>query len=147
MKWLILVAVLLFVPFLVFSASQWYASRGLEVAGVSCAWQGEDLYTVRLAVRNAEPIYKLASFRVQGRFHPPRGERWPTSSIKRTYASISQWTVFELGPSETAEQTLPFKIPGARRYACDASAWVGRQERFAERPAREVVDSIKGTLR
>ena len=147
MRWLIIVMFLLFTPFLLFSAGQWWAARGVRVAETACAWSQEDLYVARIALRNENPVFKLVSLRIQGRFRPSKGQRWPTPSVKSSYSSMSQWTVVELQPSETLQQEIPFRVPGAEGFVCEADAWVGKQERFVRQPSPEVIDAIKRTLR
>lgn len=128
-------------------ASNWLSARGLEVSGVSCAWDAESRqYVARLNVRNTEEQYKVAEMSVQGRFKPPAGQSWPHPTLRAQYAAVTQPVVVALAPNASETEQAVFAIPGTEAFECSAKVRIGRQERFETEPSHEVLDAVTTQL-
>lgn len=121
----------------------WMATRGLSVVNTQCAWNEEQRYYVAgIAVRNAEPIWKVVTLRVQGRFAPPSGQRWPAESLRSRYEAISQPLVIRAKPSAITAASLAFPLQGIEGFQCSAKAWIAGQERFDQPPSDAIMDGL-----
>ncbi len=128
-------------------ASNWLSSRGIFVTHADCAWEpSSSTYQVELGVHNTEDVFKIASFRIQARFRPPKGERWPQGMMRQYYGATSQRVALLLEPQQQTKKQIAFSIPGVEHFRCTAKVWVGRQERFEQRPSPEILNALQQSL-
>jgi hypothetical protein len=94
-----------------------------------------------VTVRNREPVFKLVTLRIQGRFRPPRGARWPSATVQARYEAVSQRLDVMVGPSGEARDAVRFQLPGVEGFLCTAHPILAGQERFASEPDPAGVDA------
>ena len=122
-------------------------AHGLSLDTNECAWNSDErAYMASARLHNSESTFKVVSVRIQGRFKPPAGERWPDPSIQVQYEAVSDYQVVEVEPNGEGTVSTRFAIPGAERFDCRAEASVVGQRTFQERPSSDVLNAIRRSL-
>ncbi len=129
----------------IYTASGWIASRGIRISEAACQPHDQGWYLASANVENRDNAYKAVSVRLQARFTPPKGERWPHPDLREQYSAVSQWTAVLLPPRGGDVASAEFRLPVPGAFDCTVQASTERQVRFREPPtAAQVAEALRG---
>ena len=124
-------------------AANWYSTRGTRILDTQCLWDAQQgAYTASFSVRNEQNVWKLVDYQVSIHLKPPAGRQWSHPRVKQAYETVSNRTIFLIGPGGETTQAVSFPIPDAANFECTVKVHPGWQERFAEEPSDSTIDAI-----